>query len=810
MKKRIVSLFLILALCLSLLPAAFADELELVDGSEEPADVPLLVLDGEDEPEPEALPPADETEGSEIASGSCGEGVTWSLDSGGNLSILGSGAMDDYQYEGSSGNKPGWWGKYSSQIQTVTVAKTVTHIGAYAFEGCYNLQTATISFNTASFGEGAFYECEALTKVRFYDDEGYAVGSVGDEAAANGTAPPAYSLDKFTLGKYCFFGCKRLEDLNLSHGILVVDDQAFYGCEALTSFSLPGLLRLGWDAFYGCTSLTWISLDAQTIGGYAFCGCTALERVYLHEGTETIGVSAFQDCTALETLELPESLTTIESSAFSGCVSLEELRLRIRLEKLGAYAFSGCTGLTRIDFLCFPPEFGSQCFRGVTADAYYYDIEGWESELCKNYGGDLNWLYNPRVGSSVYWSLDREGTLELWGIGATYDYEGYGNNSPFSYCSSAIDRIEIGGSVTAIGVYVFASMSNFTELSLPDGLRYIGDGAFMDCHSLLSVTIPDSVTEIDLNAFRRCSALEELHLGSGLETIGTYAFMTCESLTEVTIPDSVTRLYDYAFHGCENLASVKLGSGLQYISYRSLAELPKLKEITIPESVIYLGNNVFEDDAGLKTVTFLGAAPTFGEGGIDCFKNVTATVYFPSDKAGWTPAVRQNYGGKLTWVPYTPKPYPVLTEAFNSATGVRVSWLAFSGAAKYELLRKNLTTGEKEWHKVGETTACTLIDTTAKSSNRYTYTVRPVDKSGMTGQYDETGRTCTYIAMSSITELKVTSSGVSLTWSKPAGAKNFRVMRKIDGEKKWTVLAVIQGTSYVDKTAKTGTKYWYT
>ncbi|MCR5664355.1 MAG: caspase family protein [Oscillospiraceae bacterium] len=155
-------------------------------------------------------------------------------------------------------------------------------------------------------------------------------------------------------------------------------------------------------------------------------------------------------------------------------------------------------------------------------------------------------------------------------------------------------------------------------------------------------------------------------------------------------------------------------------------------------------------------------------------------------------------------------PMAELTEAFNSATGVRVSWKAVSGASKYELLRKNLTTGEKEWHKVGTTTALTLIDTTAKSSNRYTYTVRPLDKNAKNGPFDAEGRTCTYIAMSSITELKATASGVSLAWSKPAGAKNFRVMRKADGAKKWTVLAVVEGTSYLDKTAKTGTKYWYT
>ncbi|MCR5663632.1 MAG: hypothetical protein K6G17_01990 [Oscillospiraceae bacterium] len=153
---------------------------------------------------------------------------------------------------------------------------------------------------------------------------------------------------------------------------------------------------------------------------------------------------------------------------------------------------------------------------------------------------------------------------------------------------------------------------------------------------------------------------------------------------------------------------------------------------------------------------------------------------------------------------------PELTEAFNSATGVRVSWRAVNGAVKYELLRKNLTLNETRWKVVGETAECSLIDKTAKSSNRYTYTVRAIDADGNVSPIDETGRTCTYIAKADITDITVTADGVKLTWSKPAGAKNFRVMRRVDGIAKWTVLDVVLGTEYLDTTAEKGVKYWYT
>ena len=52
----------------------------------------------------------------------------------------------------------------------------------------------------------------------------------------------------------------------------------------------------------------------------------------------------------------------------------------------------------------------------------------------------------------------------------------------------------------------------------------IGNGAFEDCKSLTSVTIPDGVTKID-----------------------EYAFRGCENLTSITIPDSVTYIGEDAF-----------------------------------------------------------------------------------------------------------------------------------------------------------------------------------------------------------------------------------------------------------------------
>ena len=79
-----------------------------------------------------------------------------------------------------------------------------------------------------------------------------------------------------------------------------------------------------------------------------------------------------------------------------------------------------------------------------------------------------------------------------------------------------------------------------TELTLPNSLESIGDGAFRGCSGLTELTLPNSVT-----------------------SIGDYAFYGCSGLTELTLPNGVTSIEESAFQGCSGLAKIT-----------SLAEIP--------------------------------------------------------------------------------------------------------------------------------------------------------------------------------------------------------------------------------------------
>jgi hypothetical protein len=86
----------------------------------------------------------------------------------------------------------------------------------------------------------------------------------------------------------------------------------------------------------------------------------------------------------------------------------------------------------------------------------------------------------------------------------------------------------------------------------------IGWGAFAECESLTSVTIPNSVTRIRDLAFYGCYKLTSVTIHNGVKSIGEMAFSACKSLTSITIPNSVTRIRDLAFYGCDGLKSVEV------------------------------------------------------------------------------------------------------------------------------------------------------------------------------------------------------------------------------------------------------------
>ena len=169
--KRLLSLLLALIFCVSLFPAAaLAEEpgeiapAETADGRAAEGGGPYGGDAGEIAPaeDPGALPPEDGAELPEsvVASGTCGDDLTWTLDDAGLLTISGTGAMADYTYSNTA-----QFFEHRDKIKALKIKSGVTRIGNFAFRSCYNMTSTSIPESVTSVGQHAFDYCYALTEV---------------------------------------------------------------------------------------------------------------------------------------------------------------------------------------------------------------------------------------------------------------------------------------------------------------------------------------------------------------------------------------------------------------------------------------------------------------------------------------------------------------------------------------------------------------------------------------------------------------------------------------------------------------------
>ena len=204
--------------------------------------------------------------------------------------------------------------------------KSVSKIGYYAFSGS-GISGVTIGNNVQVIEEGAFENCDALTRVQVSDS----VTEIGDSA---------------------FYGCDALETVSIGNNINTIGDSAFYSCPKLKSVTINNsklMESIGDSAFYDCTSLTTVTLrnGVKSIGMSAFGNCSALTEFAIPEGVESIGASAFSS-TGLRSVVLPDSVTSLGITAFNYCSDLSQVRLSAGLESIGQRTFGSNTSLTSV------------------------------------------------------------------------------------------------------------------------------------------------------------------------------------------------------------------------------------------------------------------------------------------------------------------------------------------------------------------------------------------------------------------------------------------------------------------------------
>lgn len=321
-----------------------------------------------------------------IASGSCGDNLTWNLTEDGALIIFGSGEMKDYSSNYQNGayrtNAP--WGTYWKEITAVVIESGVTSIGNCAFSGCSSLTSVMIPDSVTRIGDKAFESCDSLTSVTIpksvtsigiafvickklssividVENANYTSinGIIFNKNCTNLLLYPAGKKDSAyevpagvtSIGEYAFYYCSSLTSVTIPKGVTQIGECAFEGCSGLTSVTIPkGVTSINGGAFFGCSSLTSVTIpeSVTSIGDYAFDGCRSLASVTIPEGVTSIGVSVFCGCSRLTSVMIPESVTSIGAWAFEGCASLTSITIPESVTNIGGSAFESCGRLTNV------------------------------------------------------------------------------------------------------------------------------------------------------------------------------------------------------------------------------------------------------------------------------------------------------------------------------------------------------------------------------------------------------------------------------------------------------------------------------
>ena len=195
-------------------------------------------------------------------------------------------------------------------------------------------------------------------------------------------------------------------------------------------------------------------------------------------------------------------------------------------------------------------------------------------------------------------------------------------------------------SVTSIGDGAFMRCSSLTSITIPNSVTSIGGSAFYGCSSLTSITIGNSVTSIESGAFESCSSLTSViwnakncagwssisapfcaslakitsfTFGEEVETIPSYLCYGMSFLTSITIPNSVTSIGGGAFSDCSSLTSVTLGNSVTSIGTYAFYNCSSLTSITLPNSVTSIGNGAFNYCSSLTSIILPNSVTSIGD-----------------------------------------------------------------------------------------------------------------------------------------------------------------------------------------------------
>lgn len=559
-------------------------------------------------------------------------------------------------------------------VKSLTIPTATTFVGAHAFAGCKSLVDLTVSAGRSAaltFGAFAFEDCTSLT-----------TASVGNKVT--------------TLSDSMFSGCTSLVSITLGADVSAVGNRAFYNCDDLVAVKLSGVKTIGNSAFMGCTRLGVVELGTKltSIGDGAFSECYNLTSVSIPSGVTSIGDDAFLNCFKLVevyianrkegmniegsllteyalnvrykaddavciyqkdgfvfylgevnyllgyigdelNVTLPESVNgkayDVYNHAFFRHEDLQSVDFGNALVgNVGDNAFADCTSLTKVTLSKNVKTIGSYVFLNCETLETFALPEGSELTSVGAYafsGCNLSSIaFGEKLVTVGEYAFKGNKNLEKVSFAGLVSYIG-----DFAFAECGVSEVTIaGGNNGIIGISAFEK-TGIVSIVIPEGFVSVKANAFKDCAEVTSISIPASLSEIGKDAFLATSpnsievasgnpvyssangCLVETHsftvvLGSNFATIpstakiiGSGAFKGCSLLTEIDL-SGVIRINDNAFAECYGLESVVLGNNLVSLGSEAFMKCIKLASINIPGSLSVISASAFEKCSGLENV----------------------------------------------------------------------------------------------------------------------------------------------------------------------------------------------------------------
>ena len=319
------------------------------------------------------------------------------------------------------------------------------------------------------------------------------------------------------------------------------------------------------ETFKNCKNVTTVtfnqsgSLDVESIGDYAFEGCSSLKTIIIPKYVSEMGSKVFQDCTNLESIRISASVSKIGSRMFAGCPNLKSIVVEEGNEKYDSRENCNAIVETATNTLVCGTE-NSTIPSTITA-----------------------------IGNGAFAETGLKNIVIPEGV-TSIELQAFEN------CQD-LESVTLPQSLKELGYHVFAN-SGLTSLVIPEGITYLPQGTFNGCKNLETVTLPTTLETIEYNAFSN-SGLTSIFIPKGVTNISSTSFNYCGKLSTISVSDENTT-YD-SRNNCNAIIQTATNQILRGTS-----------NTIIPNTATSIGDNAFNDINSLTSIVIPESVTSIG------------------------------------------------------------------------------------------------------------------------------------------------------------------------------------------------------